>query len=271
MNAPDAGPSRAEPARRTPPRAIVTGATRAGRVGLATAIALARSGCDVLLTHRGEASAAEGALHAVRQAAPDVQAEAATLDLERPDEVEAWAAGVAAGAAPVDVLVHNASIYEPTPLASLDVASAERFFRVNALAPLLLSKALAAKLGESPLPGGGAIVTMCDIHAMGEIGQPRRDFAAYAMSKAALLEMTMVLARSLAPRVRVNAVAPGVVAFPPSGHESDAEAQQAYLRRVPLGRSGTPQEAAEAVRWLALEATYCTGQVIRVDGGRFIT
>jgi pteridine reductase len=87
------------------------------------------------------------------------------------------------------------------------------------------------------------------------------------MSKAALLEMTLVLARELAPRVRVNAVAPGVVAF--ASHEDDA-ARKKYLSRVPLARAGTPRDAAKAVRWLALDATYCTGEVIRVDGGRSI-
>ena len=66
------------------------------------------------------------------------------------------------------------------------------------------------------------------------------------------------------------AVAPGVVAWPDEGYESDEEAQRAYLSRVPLERAGTPEDAAEAVRWLALDATYTTGQVIRVDGGRFL-
>ena len=81
----------------------------------------------------------------------------------------------------------------------------------------------------------------------------------------------LVLARELAPRVRVNCVAPGVVAFPGRGRESDPESQAVYLKRVPMGRAGTPEDAAEAVRWLALDARYTTGQVVRVDGGRWIT
>ena len=90
------------------------------------------------------------------------------------------------------------------------------------------------------------------------------------MSKAAIVEMVRSLARELAPQVRVNGVAPGVVAFPESGPDADEKAQQAYLRRVPLGRSGTPEDAAEMVRWLALDATYVTGEVIRLDGGRWL-
>jgi pteridine reductase len=138
-------------------------------------------------------------------------------------------------------------------------------YRVNALGPLLLTKALAGAMRESEMAGGGAVVAMCDIHAM---GLPRSGFAGYAMSKAALVEMVRSLARELAPRVRVNGVAPGVVAWPEAGYEADAGAQAAYLKRVPLGRAGTPEDAAGVVCWLALEATYLTGQVVRVDGGR---
>jgi pteridine reductase len=108
---------------------------------------------------------------------------------------------------------------------------------------------------------------MCDMHAL---GRPRKGFAAYSMSKAALIEMVRCLARDLAPRVRVNGVAPGVVAFPESGYESTPDLQAKYLSRVPLDRSGTPEDAAEAVRWLALDARYTTGEIVRVDGGRWL-
>ncbi len=115
------------------------------------------------------------------------------------------------------------------------------------------------------MKGGGAVVAMADIHAM---GLPRPAFSAYAMSKAALVEMVRSLARELAPRVRVNGVAPGVVAWPEQGYESESGAQAAYLKRVPLARAGAPEEAAAAVAWLAMDATYVTGQILRLDGGR---
>lgn len=251
------------------PVAIVTGGVR--RVGLASACALARGGCDIVITYRREPGKAEAARDTVLAAAPGSAVLLKSVSLDEPEETEAGAKMLAETLPRVDVLVHNASVYEPTSLAKVTAADCERLYRVNALAPLLLSRTLAPRLAKSKLPGGGAIVSMCDIHAMGEVGQPRKGFLAYSMSKAALLEMTMVLARELAPKVRCNAVAPGVVAFPESGHESDAEAQAKYLSRVPLERSGTPEEAAEAVAWLALRATYTTGQVVRVDGGRWIT
>jgi pteridine reductase len=254
------------------PLAIVTGATRPRRVGLAIACELARAGCDLLLTHRGDAEHARAAAETVMAAGGGaISARTELLELNEPRTVQGVARRWAAELPRVDVLVHNASLYEPTPLDGLDADQLIRFYQVNALAPLMLSQALAGRLGESSLPGGGAIVSLTDIHAMGEAGQPRRQFVGYGMSKAALLEMTLVLARELAPRVRVNAVAPGVVAFPERGYESDRPMQEAYLKRVPMGRSGTPEEAARAVRWLALEATYTTGLVLRVDGGRAIT
>ncbi|MBZ0173377.1 MAG: SDR family oxidoreductase, partial [Phycisphaerales bacterium] len=133
------------------------------------------------------------------------------------------------------------------------------------LSPLALSAALAGALASSPLPGRGAIVAMLDIHAE---GLPRAGHAAYAMSKAALGAMVRSLAVDLAPSVRVNGVAPGVVAWPEVGPEADPTMQERYLSQVPLGRAGAPQDAAGAVAFLALDAAYTTGHVLRVDGGR---
>ena len=143
------------------------------------------------------------------------------------------------------MLVHNASVYEPTPLAELTIEALERNYRVHLAAPALLTKHLAPLLSQSPLRAGGAIVCMCDIHAL---GRPRKDYLAYNTSKAALAQLVTTLARELAPRIRVNGVAPGAVAFAKQGPDADAKMQQQYLSRVPLGRSGTPEEAAEAVR-----------------------
>ncbi len=251
------------------PIAVITGAAR--RVGRAIAVRLARDGCDVIVTYNSGASAAEVTAEQVTIDAPRASVLLKHLDLTDLAGVDALAAWIDEQMPRVDVLVHNASVYEPTPTDKVTVEQCERFYRVNALAPMLLTRALSGKLSRSALAGGGAVVSMCDIHAMGTSGQPRRDHLAYSMSKAALLEMTLVLARELAPRVRCNAVAPGVVAFPEAGREADAGEQARYLSRVPLGRAGTPEDAARAVSFLALQAHYCTGQVLNVDGGRTIT
>jgi pteridine reductase len=242
---------------------MVTGGAR--RVGLATARALAGAGFDLVLTYRQSYDQA-------RTAAEELESHGAgtrldSIDLDDLAAVEALGARLAEELPRLDVLVHNASVYRPTPLAEATAEELLREYRVNAAAPLLLTKHLAPRLARSDLRGGGAVVCMCDMHAM---GRPRREFAAYSMSKASLIEMVRTLARELAPRVRVNGVAPGVVAFPESGSESDPEMQRKYLARVPLERSGTPEDAAEVVRWLACDATYVTGEIVRVDGGRWL-
>lgn len=246
------------------PVALVTGGAR--RVGRAVCLSLARAGCDVVLTYNRSAAEAERTAADLR--ALGAHARAVELRLDDAAALPAAAERIASLSPRWDVLVHNASSYEPSPLAELTPERALRDYTINSLAPLLLSRALAPALARSPLAGGGAIVATADIHALGEHGLPRRGFASYAMSKAALVEMVRTLARELAPSVRVNAVAPGVVAWPEDGLVSDAAAQREYLKRVPLGRAGTPEDAAEAVRWLALDAHYVTGQVLRLDGGR---
>lgn len=244
------------------PVALITGGAK--RVGRAITHALARAGCDVVVTYR---TSRDEARTIAGEASP-ASVRLIELDLADLDAVERAGGELASSLGRLDILVHNASIYGPRPIVEMDAGHLLEMYRVNAAAPLLLTKRLAPLLERSSLPGGGSIVAMCDMHAM---GRPRRHMAAYSMSKAALVEMVRTLARELAPRVRVNGVAPGVVAFPDSGFESDPQMQQAYLSRVPLGRSGTPDDAAEAVRWLAMDAHYVTGEIVRVDGGRWLS
>jgi pteridine reductase len=243
------------------PLACVTGGAR--RVGRAIALELARRGCDLVVTFRDSGDEAASLVTEAGSLGAHVRLD--RVDLADVEAVEDYGAMLASEERGVDVLVHNASIYRATPLDTLSSDDALEMYRVNALAPLMLTQRLAETLGRSEMNGGGAVVAMADIHAM---GLPRSSFAAYAMSKSALVEMVRSLARELAPRVRVNGVAPGVVAWPEGGYESDPGAQAAYLKRVPLARAGTPEEAAGVVGWLALEATYMTGQVVRIDGGR---
>jgi pteridine reductase len=255
---------------RTPPRpvALITGGAR--RVGRAIALELARAGCDVIITCNHSTSDADATIREVVAlgGSPEI-CRAEHLDLRNLEAVTRWADRLARELPRLDILILNASSYDPTPLASLAHNQLTDAYVVNAASAALIAAHLSSRLSESTLPFGGSIVAMCDIHALGEHGLPRsRNFLAYAMSKAALAELVRTLARELAPRVRVNGLAPGVVAWPESGPESDAPAQQHYLQRVPLARAGTPEEAARAVRWLALEAAYITGEILRIDGGR---
>ncbi|MBX3363514.1 MAG: SDR family oxidoreductase [Phycisphaeraceae bacterium] len=243
------------------PRALVTGASH--RIGRAIAIELAARGCDVMLTYHTRRE--EAMKTAERIESLGGSAEVRRLDLDDLSAATQLGMRLAEADRPLDVLVHNASLYLQAPLE--DAASAERLMRVNALGPCVLTGAAAPALVRSKLPGGSAVVAMGDMHAL---GRPRQGLTAYGMSKAALHDMVRSLARMLAPHVRVNAVAPGVIAWPESGPEAEGAFQERYLARVPLQRAGTIEEAAGAVRWLALEATYVTGQVLTLDGGRWL-
>lgn len=256
------------------PLVLVIGGAK--RIGRAIVLELARAGCDVILTYRSSGDEAEATVReAVALGAEQSICRTARLDLSKLDGVARFGEEQARALGRLDGLVLSASSYSRSPLSELSAEDLLSAFTVNAAAHALLAASLAPCLARSGRAGGGdggrggSIVAMADIHALGEHGLPRsRDFLAYSMSKAALAEMVRTLARELAPNVRVNAVAPGVVAWPEEGYESDEAAQQAYLSRVPLGRAGTPEDAAATVRWLLLEAHYITGEIIRLDGGR---
>jgi len=241
----------------SPPVALVTGAAR--RIGAAIARHLHADGFDIALHfHRSAAEAKALAAELQRTRSGSVlllQTELSELD--RLPELVAHAVG---RFGKLDALVNNASAFFPTPLGSTTAAQWDALFAANVRAPFFLAQAAAPHLRASH----GAIVNLVDIH--GE--RPLRDHAVYGMSKAALLHMTQALALELAPQVRVNAVSPGAILWPEGGKDDTERAE--LLARTPLARTGSPEEIAEAVRWLLRGATYTTGQVIRVDGGRML-
>jgi pteridine reductase len=157
-------------------------------------------------------------------------------------------------------LVNNASGFAPTPIGTATPAQWDTLFASNARAPFFLAQAAAPHL----VAARGAIVNLTDIY--GE--RPLRDHTIYCMAKAALIMMTKSLALELGPDVRVNAVSPGAILWPDG--DVDASRQKSLLARTPLGRMGTPEEVAEAVRWLLQDARYSTGQVLHLDGGRLL-
>lgn len=239
------------------PVALVTGSAR--RIGAAIVRRLHAAGYDVAIHHRGYADKARALATSLERERPQstllLQADLAEFD--RLPELVAQCVGRFGR---LDALVNNASTFTPTPIGTTTPAQWDALFASNARAPFFLAQAAAPHLQAAQ----GAIVNLTDLYAE----RPLREHTAYCMAKAALLMMTRSLALELGPRVRVNAVAPGAILWPEEG--KDAAAKQAMLARTPLARTGTPEEIADAVRWLLQDAHYCTGQVLHLDGGRML-
>jgi pteridine reductase len=237
------------------PVVLVTGA--AARIGASIARRFHAAGYRVVLHYfrsQDKATALSAELNAVR---PDsvclLQA-----DLLQLIEIENLALQTLSAWGRLDVLVNNASTFYPTPLGSITSTQWDNLTGSNARAPLFLCQHLATALKES----NGCIVNVIDSTARYGLAK----FAPYAMGKAALANLTRSLARELAPAVRVNGVAPGAILWPEyEGGSSEAE-QQATLARTMLGRLGAPEDIAHAVFFLS-QASYITGEIIKVDGG----
>jgi len=234
--------------------ALVTGAAR--RIGAAIARSLHAAGWNVVIHYRasgGEARALEKELNRAR-AESAVSLRANLLDLRA---VEKLAADAAGRWGRLDALVNNASSYYKTPLADLTEEQYEDLTGSNLKAPLFLIRACAKHMKQ------GAVVNIADIHA----GRPMKGYAAYCAAKAALVSLTESLARELAPRIRVNAIAPGHVLWA-DGNTMSAAQRDAEIARVPLGRLARPEEIGVAAAFLLSDAaTYITGATLPVDGG----
>lgn len=234
---------------------IITGAAR--RIGRACAIELASSGFDVLATVRVEDEDARSLRREIERLGR--RCRLLVADLQEVESIEMIAVAVREFGR-LEALVNNASLYEPDDgIHGPSIEQTRRLMRINYVVPHQLTMRLADALSAS----SGCVVQMLD--AMVE--RPMTRYSGYCASKAALWNATISLARQLAPRVRVNGVAPGMVGPVKPQVSDDADA---YLRHVPLARAGTFLEAARLVRFLVSDATYLTGQVIRLDGGRSV-
>lgn len=165
----------------------------------------------------------------------------------------------------LDVLVHNASRFYPTPLGKIDSDQWDELFLTNAKVPLLLSQSLFPYLKAQQ----GCIISLLDIHAH---NKPFKHYTVYNMAKAAHRMMVQSLALDMAPHVRVNGVAPGVNILPDANSDQalDETQQQGIIASIPMQRIGTPDDIAQCVLYLA-KASYVTGEIINIDGGRSLT
>ncbi len=237
--------------------ALVTGAAR--RVGAVIARRLHAAGADVVIHYRGsegDAVKLEADLNALRpQSARRVKA-----DLLAPIAPRALVDAALAQFKRLDILVNNASAFYPTPVGGIEATHWEELIGSNLRAPLFLAQEAAPHLAKQ----AGCIVNIVDIHA----DRPLKGYAVYSVAKAGLAALTRSLALELAPSVRVNAVAPGAIAWPEDGQFEAAERAR-IVATTPLARIGEPEAIAQAVHFLAT-ASFVTGQVLAVDGGRSV-
>jgi len=242
------------------PVALVTGSTSG--IGAAIARRLAGDGFALVLHSRGSAQAGQ-ALAQELGAAVYIQADLAQ-DAERVrlvrEATAAWGR--------LDVLVNNAGISQVIAHADLAAATLEiwqAMHEVNVIAPFRLVALAEPALRDAAHGGRPACVVNISSHAG---VRPKGASIPYAASKAALNHMTRLLALSLAPAIRVNAVAPGLVDTPLT--QSWVQAQQLWRERAPMGRAARPEDVAQAVA-LLVASDYLTGEILLSDGGLNLT
>jgi NAD(P)-dependent dehydrogenase (short-subunit alcohol dehydrogenase family) len=228
---------------------VVTGGGRG--LGRAIVRALAEEGADVAFSYRESRRGAFEEAEAVRRLGRRVFTGPA--DARVPGEVVAFIEEAAGELGGPDLLVNNVGVFRRVSLDEMSEEVLDEAFDVNVKATVMASRAAAPHMRRR---GGGAIVNVASLGGL----RPWPSHLAYCASKAALVMATRCLAIALAPRIRVNAVAPGVL-DPPG-------AEEAVKRRIPAGRFGTHAETVEAVLFLLAGAGYTTGEVLRVDGGR---
>lgn len=235
--------------------ALVTGAAK--RLGRAIALDLARHGWNIALHYNASEREARVTAEDVKSAGAKVALVQA--DLAREDEVEKILAQAAAELGPITALVNSASVFENDQWYSADRASWDKHLNVNLRAPLVLAQNFAKQL---PRDATGAIVNLLDQRLF----RPSPEFLSYGVSRAGLHWLTTTLAQALAPRIRVNAVAPGPTLKAARQSSDHFERERASTI---LGLGSEPQDICDAVRYL-LDARAVTGQTIVVDGGQHL-
>jgi pteridine reductase len=182
-----------------------------------------------------------------------------SADMTNPEDIRAMAADVAESHGDLSLLVNNASRFYPTPLEDATECDWQVLMDTNLRGPYFLCQALAYVMQRNH----GSIVNIVDVYARQAL--PRH--SQYCISKAGLSMLTRSLADELAPAVRVNGIAPGAILWPEGNEEFDVGKREALLSKIPLQRLGQPEDIANAVLFLARDATYVTGQLVRIDGG----
>jgi pteridine reductase len=236
------------------PVVLITGAAR--RIGAATAELFHRAGYQVIIHYNRSASDADKLCEKLNRQRDNscLLVQADLNDLNGLQKI----INLVDSLGRLDVLVNNASSFYPTPLQDCNDQQWNDLINSNLKGPFFLSKGLAPHLQKTQ----GSIVNISDMH----VRQALKNHPIYSIAKAGNIAMTKSMALELAPRVRVNSVAPGAILWP-EHEQDDTQKQDSVLSKVPMGRLGSERDIAETVFFLATDASYMTGQTIAVDGG----
>ncbi|MFN2565317.1 MAG: SDR family oxidoreductase [Gemmatimonadaceae bacterium] len=234
--------------------ALVTGAGR--RVGRAIALALGAQGMHVGVHYGASAAGARETAAEIERAGG--RATCFPADLTEPDSPAALIDAAVGRLGRLDVLVNSAAVMVRTPVGNVTPAAWDEMFALNLRAPFFAAQAAAPHLAREQ----GAIVNLADLAAF----ETWPGYVPHGITKAGVVQMTRALARTLAPDVRVNAVAPGTVLLPESWPDDAAERLAAT---TPLRRLGSPDDVTRTILFL-LASDYITGETIIVDGGRHV-
>jgi NAD(P)-dependent dehydrogenase (short-subunit alcohol dehydrogenase family) len=235
--------------------AIVTGA--AVRLGRAQALALAEQGARLVIHYNSSSGRADEVVRQIQSMGGD--AIAVQADLSQPLQAPAIVDRAIARFGQIDILVNNASIFQPGTWDDTTEENWDRHFDINLKSPFFLTQAFAKQIGTERR---GHVVNIADWRAV----SPGTDHVAYTLTKAALVAMTKSLAQALAPQIQVNAIAPGLI-LPPPGHGPEYLDQRAP--QVPLQRTGSAGEITQALLFL-LRSDFVTGELLYVTGGEHL-
>jgi pteridine reductase len=243
-----------------PPVALVTGAAR--RIGARIAEYLHQKNFRVIIHYHHSADAAEALCLTLNERRPD-SAWATNADLNNISALSTLAKSAIKRWGRLDCLINNASEFFPTPLPTADEQQWDQLINSNLRGPFFLCQAL----GDELKSHRGAIVNIADIYG----ARPLDRHAIYSIAKAGNLMLTRTMAKELAPLVRVNGIAPGVILWPEvESAKENKKKQSAIVEKIPLNRMGKPDDIARLAAFLITKASYITGQTIAVDGGKHL-
>ncbi len=239
---------------------VITGGAK--RLGRAIALECARAGASVAITYRSSEVEARETVAELQKIAPDARFEAFALEVSDANAVARFSDEVFGRFENVMGLVNNAAIFRRTPFDTLSEADFDIHIAANLKGPYLLCRSFG---DEFLAREGGSILNMADIYGI----RPLANYIPYCVSKAGLIMLTQSLAKALAPRVRVNCIAPGTILAASEAPEEN-EDETLAAKRIPFGRLGSEVEIAQAALFLLGGPTFITGVTLPVDGAQIL-